>query len=171
MRILAIITGIITAILGIYGLTVPFRVFLGLGWLVGALFTVNGIESIVGGFSNKVKKDVWLCVLGVIETIFGILLLCNAGARFLSDVMIANFAGIAVIFYGAGLLARGFHIYKASKGMAILSIICGVLAILAGIFSLSHPILTMISVSYLICVNVLMQGINMVVLACSYKKA
>ena len=171
MQILAIITGILTAILGIYGLAVPFRVFLGMGWLVGVLFMVNGIESFIGGLSNKVKKDVWLCILGVIETITGILLLCNVKARFLSDVMTANFAGIAVIVYGAVLLARGCKIFKESKGMAILSIVCGVLAILAGIFSLSHPILTMISVGYLICANVLMQGINMVVLACSYKKA
>lgn len=171
MRILAIITGVLTVILGIYGLAVPFRVFLGLGWLVGVLFLINGIESIFGGFTNKPKKDVWLCILGVIEAISGVLLLCNAGARFLSDAMIAGFAGFAVIIYGVVLLVRGFKTYKVSKGMGILSIVCGVLAILAGIFALSHPILTMISVGYLICANVLMQGINMVVLACSYKKA
>lgn len=170
MKVLAIITGVLTAILGFYGLAVPFRVFLGLGWLVGALFMINGIETIVGGFSKKPKKDVWLGILGIIETIVGLMLLVNVGARFLSDMMIATFAGIAVIVYGCVLLSRGISTVKESKGLGILSIVCAVLAILAGIFSLSHPILTMISVGYMICASVIMQGINMVVLACSFKK-
>ena len=170
MQILAIITGILTVILGIYGFTVPFRVFLGLGWLLGILFLANGIESFIAGITKKPKKDAWLCVLGVVEAIAGVIMLCNLRARFLSDVMIAGFAAAAVIVYGVGLLVRGINMMKISKGTAILSIICSILAILAGIFSLAHPIMTMISVGYIICANVMMQGVNMIVMACTLKK-
>ena len=167
MKLLAIITGILTAILSIYGLCVPFRVFLGVGWLIGILYMVNGIEIIVGAFYKQ--KSVWQCILGVIVTIFGILMLSNMGLRFLNDLMIAYFAGIAVIAYGINMIIEGSKIMKRSKGMGILDVICGVIAILVGIFAFLHPILTMISVGYIICLNILIQGINMVVLACTYK--
>lgn len=167
MKVLAIITGILTAILGIYGLCVPFRVFLGLGWLIGILYMVNGIEIIVGAFHKQ--KNIWQCILGVIVAIFGVLMLGRVGLRFLNDLMIAYFAGIAVVAYGINMIIEGCKSMKQSKGMGILSLICGVIAILVGIFAFMHPVLTMISVGYIICLNILIQGVNMAVLAFAYK--
>ena len=64
MKTLTIITGILTAILGIMAFTMPLRVFLGLGWILGALILVNGVETIIGAF--KGKKDIWQCIFGII---------------------------------------------------------------------------------------------------------
>ena len=89
-------------------------------------------------------------------------MLGNVGLRFLNDLMIAYFAGVAVIAYGINMIIEGCKIMKRSKGMGILDIICGVIAILVGIFAFLHPILTMLSVGYIICLNVLIQGVNMV---------
>ena len=54
--------------------------------------------------------------------------------------------------------------------MGVIGIICGVLSIIAGVFSIMHPVLTMISLGYIIGFSVIMQGVNMIVIACSIKK-
>ena len=56
MKTLAIITGILTAILGAIAFAMPLRVFLSLGWIFGALILVNGVETIIRAFSGK--KDI-----------------------------------------------------------------------------------------------------------------
>ena len=59
MKALTIITGVLTAIFGIIAFTMPLRVFLGLGWILGVLILINGIETIIRAFSGK--KDIWQC--------------------------------------------------------------------------------------------------------------
>lgn len=61
--------------------------------------------------------------------------------------------------------------FKDSKGKGILAIICGVLSIIVSIIAFTHPVLTMFSVGYMIAFSVLMQGINMIVLAVNFGKA
>ena len=53
MKIFAIITGILTAILGCFAISLPLRVFLGIGWILGALVLVNGITGAITAFSKK----------------------------------------------------------------------------------------------------------------------
>lgn len=168
MKTFAIITGVATAILGVYGLCVPLRVFLGLGWLIGALYLVNGISLILGAVQKK--KEVWQGVLGGLVAVFGLIMLCNLWLRFLNDMMMAYFAGLSVLACGVCILVAGINTWKTSKGMALLNILCGVLAILGGVFAFLHPVLTMISVGYIICFNVLIQGISMIAWGIAYKK-
>ena len=169
MKALAIITGIAIVILGIYGMCTPFATFLGMGWLVGILFLINGIELIAGAFTKE-KKNVWQCVLGIIVSLFGIAMLSRMGLRFMTDTVIAYCAAIAAIAYGIYMIVTGVKAFKVNAGIGVLSIICAIAAIIAGIFALGHPILTMISLGYIICGSIIMQGVNMIVLACAVKK-
>ncbi|MBR3952517.1 MAG: DUF308 domain-containing protein [Oscillospiraceae bacterium] len=163
MKTLAIITGILTAILGIIAFTMPLRVFLGIGWILGALILINGVETVVGAFSGK--KDIWQCILGIIIAVGGGIILFNTISRVMTDAILAYLAGIIIIAYGISAIVSGFKGMKESKTMGILAIICGVLSIIAGCFSVMHPVITMVSLGYLIAFNVIMQGINMVVMA------
>lgn len=167
MKALATITGIATAILGVYGMCVPLRVFLGLGWIIGAMYLFHGISLVIAAFQKK--KDVWQGILGGLVSVFGLIMLCNVGMRFMNDMMMAYFAGLSVISCGVCILVAGFNTWKESKGKAVLNILCGILSILGGIFAFLHPVLTMISVGYIICFNVLVQGISMIAWAIAYK--
>ena len=60
--------------------------------------------------------------------------------------------------------------FKDSKGKAILAIVCGVLSVIVSIIAFIQPVLTMFSVGYMIAFAVLMQGINMIVLAVNFGK-
>ncbi|MBQ7875551.1 MAG: DUF308 domain-containing protein [Oscillospiraceae bacterium] len=169
MKILAIITGILTAILGIFAFTMPLRTFLGLGWILGALILINGVELIIGAFSGK--KDIWQCVLGIIVSVGGGIILFNTVSRVMTDVTLAYLAGFVIVAYGIEMIYSACKGMKQSKTMGILGIICGILSVLAGGFSIMHPVLTMISVGYLIAFSVIMQGINMIVMAFAIDKA
>ena len=68
MKVLGIACGILTGILGICAMTMPLRTFLGIGWLLGAMFVVYGIQYIIVSL-KKEKKDVLGCALGVISVI------------------------------------------------------------------------------------------------------
>ena len=163
MKTLTVILGILTIILGFMAFTMPLRVFLGIGWILGALILINGVETVIGAFSGK--KDIWQCIFGIIIAIGGGIILFNTVSRVMTDAILATLAGIVIIAYGINTIVSGCKGMKKSKGMGILAIICGVLSILAGIFSVMHPVITMIALGYIIAFNVIMQGISMIVMA------
>ena len=158
-RAIIIITGILTVILGVYAMCVPFRTFLGLGWILGALLLSNGVELIATS-----RKSIGQIILGAVIGIGGAVILFNGAQRLLTDVILAYVAGASVMIYGLNLLMRGVRVVRFNTGAGILSILSGVLSIIAGIFAVGHPFMTMISVGYIIAFNIIMHGINMAVL-------
>lgn len=168
MKIIGTITGVLMGILGIYAMCVPMRTFLGIGWLIGALLCVNGIQMLIMGL-KKEKKDILRCILAVLAVLAGVVLLFNGAQRILTDVLVAYVIGGFILFYGIFSIVNGVETMKASKGVGIFKIICGVISIIAGILAIGHPVMTMISVGYIIAVTLVIQGIDMVVLALSAK--
>ena len=168
MKAVTIVTGILTAILGFAAMFMPVRMFLALGWLIGIVLMINGVEISVNGFSGK--KNIWQGILGIVVAIGGLILLCDLGARVLTDVMIAAFVGAAIILSGICLIVNAVKNFKNSKGMAVAYIILAILEILAGGFAMMHPLLTMLSVGIIIAVNLLVQGISLTVMGFSMEK-
>ena len=166
IKIITMITGILTVLLGFYAVVRPMRTFLAIGWILGMLLFVNGIELVILSLSKE-KKDIGGCILGVLEGLGGIILLFSGVQRFLTDIMATYLVGASVLIYGIFQIVAGV---KKSKGKAILAIVCGVLSIIVSIIAFTHPVLTMFSVGYMIAFAVLMQGINMIVLAVNFGK-
>ena len=164
MHIITWITGILTVLLGFYAVVRPMRTFLAIGWILGTLLLVNGIELVILSLSKE-KKDIGACVLGVVEGLAGVVLLFSGLQRFLTDIMATYLVGVSILIYGIFQIAGGIKALKVSKGKGILAIICGVLSIIISFIAFSHPLLTMFSVGYMIAFSILMQGINMIVLA------
>ena len=169
MKTASIITGILMIILGICAMSMPFRTFLGIGWIVGALFLIYGIETVVAAL-NKDKKDIWACILGVIIAILGLWITFSAFQRVLTDLMIAYLVGFNLILYGVLRVIAGCKLLKVKTGTGVLVIICGVISVIAGMFSVGHPILTMMSVGLIIGVNLVVQGISMITIVCVAKE-
>ena len=169
MKIFAIITGILTAILGCFAIAMPLRTFLGIGWILGALVLVNGITGAITAFSKK--NDVWQGVFSILIAIGGGVILFNTFSRVMTDMFLAYIAGFVIIVYGVNSIISAISRLKESTAMGVIGIICGVLSVFAGVFSIMHPVFTMISLGYIIGFSVIMQGVNMIVIACSVKKA
>lgn len=47
LKYLTLITGVLTLLLGVYTLVRPMRTFLAIGWILGILLFVNGIELVI----------------------------------------------------------------------------------------------------------------------------
>ncbi len=169
IKIITLITGILTVLLGFYAVVRPMRTFLAIGWILGMLLLVNGIELVILSLSKE-KKDIGGCILGVLEGLGGIILLFSGVQRFLTDIMATYLVGASVLIYGIFQIVAGVKKFKDSKGKGILAVICGVLSIIVSIIAFSHPVLTMFSVGYMIAFSVLMQGVNMIVLAVNFGK-
>ena len=56
IKIITMITGILTVLLGFYAVVRPMRTFLAIGWILGMLLFVNGIELVILSLSKE-KKD------------------------------------------------------------------------------------------------------------------
>lgn len=168
MKAIGIITGVLMMILGGYAMAVPFRTFLGIGWFLGALFFVNGIEMIIHAFGKK--KNIWQIIMGVLLSIGGVIILFNGVQRFLTDMMLVYMIGFYVILSGVMQIWTGVKHVKEEKGMNILKIICGIFSVIAGIFAVMHPILTMFSLGYLIAFALVFQGISMILLTAGMSK-
>ena len=113
----------------------------------------------------------WQGILNILISIGGGVILFNTFSRVMTDMFLAYLAGFVIIMYGVNMLLTAIKNWKESTSMAIVGIICALFSIVAGGFSIMHPVLTMISLGYIIGFSVIMQGVNMIVLACSVKKA
>lgn len=168
MKVIGIITGILMMILGGYAMAVPFRTFLGIGWFLGALFLINGVEMIIQEFRKK--KNIWQIIIGILMAISGVIILFNGVQRFLTDMMLVYLIGFYVIMSGVMQIYTGVKNMKNEKSMNILKIICGIFSVIAGIFAVMHPILTMFSLGYLIAFALVFQGISMILLTAGMNK-
>lgn len=168
MKTFTIISGILTAIVGCIAIAMPLRTFLGLGWLLGALVLVNGITGAIMAFSKK--KDVLEGIFNILIAIGGGIILFNTVSRIMTDMLLAYIAGFVIIVYGVNMFVSAIRAMKTSVSTGILAIICAVLSVIAGLFSMMHPVFTMISLGYIIGFSIIMQGVNMIVFACSIKK-
>lgn len=62
LKYLTLITGVLTLLLGVYTLVRPMRTFLAIGWILGILLFVNGIELVILSLSKE-KKEIGACIL------------------------------------------------------------------------------------------------------------
>ena len=122
IKIITMITGILTVLLGFYAVVRPMRTFLAIGWILGMLLFVNGIELVILSLSKE-KKDIGGCILGVLEGLGGIILLFSGVQRFLTDIMATYLVGASVLIYGIFQIVAGVKKFKDSKGKAILAIV------------------------------------------------
>lgn len=58
IKVLAVVTGVPTGLIGLYAMFAPFQTFLGIGWVLGILLLVNGIETVIETFKGG-EKDIW----------------------------------------------------------------------------------------------------------------
>lgn len=155
----SLIMGTLLLIVAVIIFSYPVKNFYTLTWLIGLLILINGViqllfrraaRAIAGSGSGLIV------VIGIIDIIFGLLVIFNVGAS--STFFIFMFAAWFIVSSIIGLMT----ISKQSR-LKGLSIIVNVLGLLLGIILLFNPMMGMILVSTMIAITFAILGVTYVI--------
>ncbi|MEJ7420746.1 hypothetical protein HMPREF3265_07805 [Staphylococcus sp. HMSC62B09] len=155
----SLIMGTLLLIVAVIIFSYPVKNFYTLTWLIGLLILINGViqllfrraaRAIAGSGSGLIV------VIGIIDFIFGLLVIFNVGAS--STFFIFMFAAWFIVSSVIGLMT----ISKQNR-LKGLSIIVNVLGLLLGIILLFNPMMGMILVSTMIAITFAILGVTYVI--------
>ena len=145
----------------------PGSTLLGLLWIMGIYWIVDGLFSLVQAFVGKPQKSrLWLVFAGVLSIFGGLLILGNPlTSAAVGGVFLAYLIGVTIIVSGLMLVFVGGSKDGQKKKRSLSSILMGALYVLFGLFLVTHPVLTMSAMAWLFGTWALFSGAVAVVLA------
>ena len=155
----SLIMGTLLLIVAVIIFSYPVKNFYTLTWLIGLFILINGVIQLL---FRRVARALagsgsgLIVVIGIIDIIFGLLVIFNVGAS--STFFIFMFAAWFIVSSIIGLMT----ISKQSR-LKGLSIIVNVLGLLLGIILLFNPMMGMILVSTMIAITFAILGVTYVI--------
>ena len=157
-----LIRGILLVIFGVLMFTQPSTTLLSLLWFMGIYWIVDGIFSIIEGVRGHPEKSrIWMFLGGIVSILAGIFILGNPiVGGLVSGTFIVYLIGFSIIISGVMRIFAGRNSEWTWGGL-----IMGILYVLFGIFIVTHPILTLASLVWLISIWAMVSGIFAITLA------
>lgn len=155
----SLIMGTLLLIVAVIIFSYPVKNFYTLTWLIGLFILINGVIQLLFRRAARVlagSGSGLIVVIGIIDIIFGLLVIFNVGAS--STFFIFMFAAWFIVSSIIGLMT----ISKQSR-LKGLSIIVNVLGLLLGIILLFNPMMGMILVSTMIAITFAILGVTYVI--------
>lgn len=155
----SLIMGTLLLIVAVIIFSYPVKNFYTLTWLIGLLILINGVIQLLFRRAARAlagSGSGLIVVIGIIDIIFGLLVIFNVGAS--STFFIFMFAAWFIVSSIIGLMT----ISKQSR-LKGLSIIVNVLGLLLGIILLFNPMMGMILVSTMIAITFAILGVTYVI--------
>ena len=117
--------------------------------------------SVLGEVTDSVKSNAtMLLVLGIVTSILGVLAIMYS---WFSGAVVATM--IAIILIAAGIARTIFAFKAGSFGKGLLAFALGALTIVVGIWMMTRPLLTLLSLTLLLMIYFLIDGIMEIVAA------
>ena len=163
-----LLIGIVLLVLGVATFVRPAGALTGIVFIYGILAVITGIADIV--FYVKIEQHTGFgpalsLVTGILSILAGILLLFHPGAGKWAMVILFP------IWFIAHCISRLTHLpiirLTAGTGYYYFTLIVNILGLLLGFVMLLDPVLSLLSVSYLIGGYLILMGIDHLVLAVS----
>ena len=158
----SLIMGTLLLIIAVVIFSYPVRNFYVLTWLIGLLILINGVIGIT--FRKRAKAAAgansnMILVTGIIDIIFGLIVLFNVGVS--STLFIYLFAFWFILSSILGLMTM-----TNGGALRALTIVTNILGIILGVLLLFNPFMGMIFVSLMIAVTFAIIGIIYVIDGC-----
>ena len=155
----SLIMGTLLLIVAVIIFSYPVKNFYTLTWLIGLFILINGVIQLLFRRAARAlagSGSGLIVVIGIIDIIFGLLVIFNVGAS--STFFIFLFAAWFIVSSVIGLMT----ISKQNR-LKGLSIIVNVLGLLLGIILLFNPMMGMILVSTMIAITFAILGVTYVI--------
>lgn len=158
-RVLMLILGILLVIFGVFLFATPGFNAVMLGYLVSILMLVSGIAEIVFYATHHKTHAAsgWLLADGILTAILGLLLLFMPSAQVLTMSII--FA-VWVLFTGVVSFSGAFTAKSAGSHSWGWSLALGIIGILLGLWLMFDPMLSIVSIGYLLPAAFVFEGIS-----------
>ena len=158
-----LILGVAIFVVGILIFTYPGESYIGMAALFAVLMLVSGIIEVVIAFTEKYMVGrVWAAVLGVLEIILGIILICSPA---ITAMMLPIVLGIWLLFRGIGLIGIASEMSHFKVNGMVWTIILGILLIICSLMILFQPLFGIAAVVVWVGISFLVAGVSLVVFA------
>ena len=165
MRVLTIISGIIMVLMGAICLMNPGETFMNLAFLIGAVMVFCGIihllTYLIGrGMRNKGDNNGWILINALLTLLLGVLIMCN---QLTVDMAIPMIFGTWMLVAGLLRIEAATRIDRNTKPKNFkAALITGVITLMVGLIGFINPLITYISIMYVLGFFLIVQGINSV---------
>ena len=162
-----LIQGIAALILGVLLLNNPLSTLFTIVIFLGVFWVVGGVFDIIGAFMRRKSDKGWFWELigGVISIVAGLFLLGNPVASVaLLPVTVAIIIGAMAIVSGIFNIIWAIRVRNEIQGEAWI-ILWGVISIILGIWILSAPLGSAISLVFVAAILAIIAGIAMIIMS------
>lgn len=162
-KTVGIIIGGIIAVVGLAAMLKPFQGYFELGWLVGGLLLIHGIERFYRNVVEKSGRKKQM-VLRILEAIVGAAILAGTIMGVITDSVVAFAAGAVVVLFGVYFILNGIRVAERNSGK-ILRATIGLLIVGVGAALLYEPEGTMLAVIYTVATAFALQGVDIIMIS------
>lgn len=166
MRILTIVMGLLLTVGGVYSVLTPVSTFASIGWVIGVLLLIAGINIIIDFFTLRKTGmiGIWDLLGGILTIGLSFLILYGQFARIALDAFIIIAFGVWVLVSGILRIVAGLNHRKYGDGIWIWAVLMGILSVLLGIYGFFNPIVFAFAIGWMVGFFIIMQGVNLITL-------
>lgn len=173
MTVIMIILGILMILGGISCVATPVATFSALGWLAGIAIMTVGFSSVLQYAAGHEKRSIWELLGGICGVLLGGFLILNNFAQIATNIVLAYAAAFWLLVQGICGISEALKLRKLNQNAPdnersatwLLVLLLGILTIFMGFACVAQPILSMISVGWLMGASILTSGMKTLVLA------
>ena len=168
MKAITIFMGVILTIGGFFCMLAPISTFRTIGWAIGVVLLIAGINLVIDFFTHRKRRGVtgWDLLGGLLTVALALFILYRHGyAGNLLDELIIILFGVWMLFSGIFRIAGGMRLKELGEKSWFWIIISGTVSLVLGIYGLVNPYVFKFAIGWMIGFSIIMQGINMLTLA------
>lgn len=164
MKIITIVLGVILVIGGIFCMVYPAATFSTLGWLVGILLLISGVNAVANYVRGRKVglANVWDLVYGILTLILATVILFSPLAAGITDVILIYMFAFWLLIGGIIRIVGSIALMRLKNRGWIWMIILGLLMVVLGIYSFFHPMVNAIAMGWMMGFFIIFQGFNLI---------
>ncbi len=170
MKVFNCILGLFSILGAVYCIFYPGLTFLSTGWLITILLGAMGICSIFEFATSSDKKEnkslaangIVGLILGIGAAVISVLGIFSPLIRGSLDLIILMLFAFWLFYSGVASIAKSVSLKKNGCKMWILTLILGILVLLTGIYGALHPVFTMVTIGYIIGLELIIYGVRLI---------
>lgn len=170
MKVFNCILGLFSILGAVYCIFYPGLTFLSTGWLITILLGAMGICSIFEFATSSDKKEnkglaangIVGLILGIGAAVISVLGIFSPLIRGSLDLIILLLFAFWLFYSGVASIAKSVSLKKNGGKMWILTLILGILVLLTGIYGALHPVFTMVTIGYIIGLELIIYGVRLI---------